>query len=37
MSSWYTKNLGDAMLAGQGLEDIRKIFAAEYQKPGSSE
>lgn len=32
MSSWYTKNLGDAMLAGEQLEQIKSRFLVVYQQ-----
>jgi hypothetical protein len=32
MSSWYTKNLGDAMLAGEQLEQIKSRFLAACEQ-----
>ena len=32
MSSWFTTNLGDAMLADESLERIRERFLTEYRK-----
>ena len=34
MSTWFTVNLGDAMLAGEALEHIKALFLAEYGKAG---
>lgn len=31
MSIWYTKNLGDAMLAGEQLDLIKRHFLAAYE------
>lgn len=31
MSSWFTSNLGDAMLAGQPLDHIKALFLSEYE------
>jgi hypothetical protein len=30
MSTWFTRNLGDAMLAGKSLDRIRARFLSEY-------
>jgi hypothetical protein len=32
MSSWFTKNLGDAMFAEDALHRIKATFLAEYEK-----
>jgi hypothetical protein len=32
--SWYSKNLGDAMLAGESLDRIRAQFLSAYRKAG---
>jgi hypothetical protein len=32
MSVWFTKNLGDAMLAGESLENIKTLFLSVYEK-----
>jgi hypothetical protein len=32
MSIWYTKNLGDAMLAGEQLDQIKTRFLAAYEQ-----
>lgn len=37
MSAWYIKNMGDAMLAGPGLEDIRNSVDAEIKKTVNNE
>lgn len=29
MSSWYSRNLGDAMLAGEALDQIKELFLSE--------
>jgi hypothetical protein len=34
MDQWYSRNLGDAMLAGQYLEGIEKQFKNAYLKAG---
>lgn len=34
MTNWFTKNLGDAMLAGEELEQIKTLFLADYEKAG---
>ena len=30
MTCWFTKNLGDAMLAGESIEHIKELFLEEY-------
>ena len=30
MNVWFTKNLGDAMLAGEALDQIEVMFLSEY-------
>ena len=37
MNSWFTKNLGDAMLAGEALDDIKAVFLSEYAKSDRAE
>src|SRR5512139_2083744 len=32
MNTWYTRNLGDAMLAGESLEQIKALFLAAFEK-----
>ena len=32
MSMWYTKNLGDAMLAGEEIDHIKVLFISAYDK-----
>ena len=32
MSAWFTKNLGDAMLAGEALDNLKVLFQSEYEK-----
>lgn len=32
MIAWFTKNCGDAMLAGEELEKIKAIFMSVYGK-----
>ena len=32
MSGWFTKNLGDAMLAGESLDHVKALFLSEYEK-----
>lgn len=34
MSDWFSKSLGDAMLAGEALDRIQALFAAEHAKAG---
>ena len=34
MNIWHTKNLGDAMLAGELLDAVKALFLAEYEKAG---
>jgi hypothetical protein len=36
MSVWFTKNLGDAMLAGESLEQIKTLFLSAYEKSGNA-
>jgi hypothetical protein len=36
MNAWFTKNLGDAMLAGEALAQLEALFLSTYGKPGSS-
>ena len=31
-NNWFSRNLGDAMLAGELLDQIRALFLAEYEK-----
>jgi len=33
--SWFSKNLGDALLAEGLLDDVEKLFQAEYTKSNS--
>jgi len=33
-ADWYSKNLGDAMLAGESLARIETLFKAAYSKAG---
>ncbi|HUW29901.1 MAG TPA: hypothetical protein VMV97_14995 [Sulfuriferula sp.] len=35
MNSWFTINLGDAMLAGESLDLIKALFLSEYEKANS--
>lgn len=35
-SAWFTKNLGDAMLAGEALAQLEALFLSVYGKSGSS-
>jgi hypothetical protein len=37
MSIWFTRNLGDAMFAGESIDQIKAIFLTEYEKAGCSE
>lgn len=32
MSVWFSKNLGDAMLAGEPLEQIKTVFLSAYER-----
>ncbi len=32
MRVWYTKNLGDAMLAGEQIDHIKALFLSAYEK-----
>ena len=34
-NSWFTKNLGDAMLAGEALAQIEELFLSVYRKSDS--
>ena len=34
-NSWFTKNLGDAMLAGEALVQIEELFLSVYRKSDS--
>ena len=36
MSTWSTRNLGDAMLAGESLDQIKALFSSEFEKAGIS-
>ena len=36
MSGWFSKSLGDAMLAGEALEHLESLFRAECAKAGPS-
>lgn len=36
MNCWFTKNLGDAMLAGEALEHIKEFFLLEYGTDNNS-
>ncbi len=33
ISAWFTKNLGDAMLAGEALAQLEADFLSTYNKP----
>lgn len=35
MSAWFTKNLGDAMLAGAALAQLEALFVSTYGKSDS--
>jgi hypothetical protein len=35
MNIWFSKNLGDAMLALEPLEHVEELFLSEYAKAGS--
>jgi hypothetical protein len=37
ISGWFSKNLGDGMLASEPLARIEKLFLPEYVKAGSPE
>ena len=37
MSAWSTKNLGDAMLAGEALARLEELFVSEYGRSGSAD
>ncbi len=34
MSNWFSKNLGDALLSTQSLDDIKDMFITHYEKAG---
>lgn len=34
MYNWFSRNLGDAMLAGTALEQLKEQFAARYANSG---
>jgi hypothetical protein len=36
MNCWFTGNLGDAILAGESLAQIKELFLAEYQTNNNS-
>lgn len=36
MSVWFTRNLGDAMLAGESLDPIKTLFLSEYGKANNA-
>jgi hypothetical protein len=36
MSVWFTKNLGDAMLAEESLEQIKTLFLSAYERAGNA-
>ena len=36
MSKWFTSNLGDAMLADEALEHIKKLFESAYANSNGS-
>ena len=36
MSAWFTKNLGDAMLAGEALAQLEALFLSTCGKSGDS-
>jgi len=36
MSIWFIKNLGDAMLAGESLDEIKELFASEHERASNS-
>jgi len=36
MSAWFTKNLGDAMLAAEAIAQLEELFLATYGKSGNS-
>lgn len=35
MRIWFTKNLGDAMLAGESLDHIKALFLSIYEQANS--
>ena len=36
MSIWFMRNLGDAMLVGESLDEIKALFLSEYEKASRS-
>lgn len=36
MSAWFTKNLGDALLAGEEIARLETLYASTYGKSGRS-
>jgi len=36
MGTWFTSNLGDAMLAGEALDHIKSHFLSAHEEAGSS-
>lgn len=36
MSTWFIKNLGDAMLSGESLEHIKALFVSKYKQTDDS-
>jgi len=36
MSTWFTSNLGDAMLAGDSLDNIKALFLSKYESVSGS-
>jgi hypothetical protein len=36
MSAWFTKNFGDAMLAGEALAQLEELFLSVYGKSDSA-
>lgn len=36
MSTWFSRNLGDAMLAGDSLENIKTLFLAHHENSDAS-
>jgi hypothetical protein len=37
MSIWFTKSLGDAMLAGEALAQLEELFLSVHEKSDSSD
>lgn len=37
MSRWFSKSLGDPLLAGEPLERIEELFRSEYERAGGPE